>query len=118
MDLVICSEKVCNVGHKYRNECFFSSPRPYRLWGPPSLLSLGVISLRAKWPGSEADYSPPYSAEVKNALRYTSTPPVHLHCVVLILKKSPETTSPFTFNIMCGISKCNHYTSFYINGKY
>jgi hypothetical protein len=35
----------------------------------PEALSLGV-----KRPGREADHSPPYSAEVKNAWSYTSTP--------------------------------------------
>jgi hypothetical protein len=36
-----------------------------------------------KRPGSEADHSPPSSAEVKNVWSYASTPPVHLHGVVL-----------------------------------
>jgi hypothetical protein len=34
-----------------------------------------AFSLRVKWPGREADRSPPSSAEVKNAWSYTSTPP-------------------------------------------
>jgi hypothetical protein len=34
-------------------------------------------------PRREADYSPPSSAEVKNAGSYTSTLPVRLHGVVL-----------------------------------
>jgi hypothetical protein len=33
--------------------------------------------------GGEADHSPPFSAEVKDAWRCTSTPPVRLHGVVL-----------------------------------
>jgi hypothetical protein len=37
-----------------------------------------------KRPGREADHSLPSSAEVKNAWSYTSTPPIHLHSVVLI----------------------------------
>jgi hypothetical protein len=46
----------------------------------PEALSLGV-----KRPGSEADYSPPSSAEVRNARScYTSTPPIHLSFVWLI----------------------------------
>jgi hypothetical protein len=36
-----------------------------------------------KRPEREADHSPPSSAEVKNAWSYTSTPPIHLHGVVL-----------------------------------
>jgi hypothetical protein len=34
-------------------------------------------------PGREADRSPPFSAEIKNARIYTSTPAVRLHGVVL-----------------------------------
>jgi hypothetical protein len=34
----------------------------------------GDLSLREKWPGYEADHSPPSSAKVKNAWSYTSTP--------------------------------------------
>jgi hypothetical protein len=34
----------------------------------------GALSLGVKRPGREADHSPPYSAEVKNAWNYTSTP--------------------------------------------
>jgi hypothetical protein len=43
----------------------------------------GALSLGVKRPGREADHSIPYSAEVKNAWSYTSTPPVRLHGVVL-----------------------------------
>jgi hypothetical protein len=35
---------------------------------------LGALSLGVKRPGREADYSPPSSAEVKNAWSYTSAP--------------------------------------------
>jgi hypothetical protein len=37
----------------------------------------------AKRPGSEADHSPPTSAEVKKMWIYTSTPPIRLQDVVL-----------------------------------
>jgi hypothetical protein len=36
-----------------------------------------------KWLRSEADHSPPSSAEVKNTWSYTSHPPTCLHVVVL-----------------------------------
>jgi hypothetical protein len=58
----------------------FLSPPPCldRLWGPTSILYNGYqgggISLGVKQPGREADHSPPFSAEVKNAWSYTSTP--------------------------------------------
>jgi hypothetical protein len=42
---------------------------------PPIQRVPGALSLGVKRPGREADHSPPSSAEVKNALRYTSTPP-------------------------------------------
>jgi hypothetical protein len=41
---------------------------------PPMEWVLGALSLGLKRPGREADYSPPSSAEVKNAWSYTSTP--------------------------------------------
>jgi hypothetical protein len=43
---------------------------------------LGALSLGVKRPRREADHSPPSSAK-KNEWRYTSTPPIRLHCVVL-----------------------------------
>jgi hypothetical protein len=43
----------------------------------------GDFFLKVNLPGREADNSPPSSAEVKNAWRYISTPPVRLHGVVL-----------------------------------
>jgi len=36
-----------------------------------------------KRPGPKADHSPPSSAEVKNAWRYVSVPPILLNGVVL-----------------------------------
>jgi hypothetical protein len=58
-------------------EFFSSPPRSDRLWGPPSLLSKGhqwVFPWGVKRRKHEADHSPPSSAEVKNAWKYTSTP--------------------------------------------
>jgi hypothetical protein len=50
---------------------------------PPTQRVLGDLSLVVKRQGREADNSPPSSAEVKNALSYTSIPPVRLHSVIL-----------------------------------
>jgi hypothetical protein len=36
-----------------------------------------------KWPGREADHSPPSTAEVKNTWSCTFTPQIRLHVVVL-----------------------------------
>jgi hypothetical protein len=41
---------------------------------PPIQWVPGDLSLRVKWPEGKTDHSPPSSAEVKNAWRYTSTP--------------------------------------------
>jgi hypothetical protein len=63
-----------------------SPPRPDRLLRPtqPTIQwAPGALSLGVKRPGHEADHSPPSSAEVKNALSCTSTPPLHLSEVVL-----------------------------------
>jgi len=51
-------------------------PRLDRLLGPPTLLSEGYEGLcpGVKRQGREADHSPPFSAEVKNARSYTSAP--------------------------------------------
>jgi hypothetical protein len=50
---------------------------------PPIQRVPWVLSLEVKRPGHEADHSPPFSAEVKNACSYTSTPPIRLRGVVL-----------------------------------
>jgi hypothetical protein len=50
---------------------------------PPIQWVPGALSLGVKWPGHEADHSPPSSAEVKNAWSCTSTPPICLHGMVL-----------------------------------
>jgi hypothetical protein len=42
---------------------------------PPIQWVPGAFSPEVKWPGREADYSPPASAEVKKIWIYTSTPP-------------------------------------------
>jgi hypothetical protein len=51
---------------------------------PPIQWIPGALSLEVKWLGHEVDHSPPSSAEVKkNAWSYTSTPLIHLHCMVI-----------------------------------
>jgi len=50
-----------------------------------------------KRPEGAADYTPPSSAEVKNSWSYTSTPPVHLHGVVL--DWSTGTALPFSVRL-------------------
>jgi hypothetical protein len=43
---------------------------------PPIQWVPGALSLGVKQPGFKADHSPTSNTEVKNALRYTSTPPI------------------------------------------
>jgi hypothetical protein len=50
---------------------------------PPIQWVPWALSLGVKWPGCEADHSPPSSADVKNAWSYNSTPTIRLHGVVL-----------------------------------
>jgi hypothetical protein len=60
-----------------RQEMFLFSTASRRFWGPSSLLSngyRGAISPGLKWPGHEAEQSPPYSAQVKNG---AAIPPLH-----------------------------------------
>jgi hypothetical protein len=69
---------------------------------PPIQWVPGIFSLVIKRPGGEADRSPPSSAEVKNPLSYTPTPPLRLHGVVLSLKKKAQGQLyllPFTFYV-------------------
>jgi hypothetical protein len=78
-------------------EFLFYPPRPHRLWGPSSLLSNGYwgLSLEVKWLKHDPDYSPPSTAEVKNAWRYTSNQ-IRLHDMVLVKHRDN-----FTFTFMC-----------------
>jgi hypothetical protein len=50
---------------------------------PAYQLGTGCSYPGLRRPGRETDHSPPSSAEVKNALSCTFTPPIHLHRVVL-----------------------------------
>jgi hypothetical protein len=51
-------------------------------WSPIQWVP-GALSPRVKRLGCEAGHSPPSSTEVKKAWRYTSTPQIRLHGVVL-----------------------------------
>jgi hypothetical protein len=55
--------------------------RPALGFTPPPIP--GALSMGVKWLGHVADHSPSSSAKVKNAWSYTSTPPVHLHGMVV-----------------------------------
>jgi hypothetical protein len=73
-----------------------SLPCPDWLWGPPPIQwTPWAISLGVKRPGSEADHSPPPSAEVKNAWSYTSTPQYVLMAWCLVKQKDK-----FTFTLI------------------
>jgi len=50
---------------------------------PPIQWFPGALPLGVKRPAQEADHSPLFSAEVKAAWSYTSTPPIRLYGVVL-----------------------------------
>jgi hypothetical protein len=88
-----------------------STPPPERLRGPPSLLSngyQGTLSPEVKRPGHEADYSPPFGAEVKNAWSYTFAPPIHFDGVVL--SYSTGTTLPLPVTVPARLQKCHTVT--------
>jgi hypothetical protein len=71
---------------------FATASRPVRGPTEPNIQRVaGDLTTGVKWSGREADYSPPYSAEVKNSWNYTSTPSVSLHGVVL--NKAKHTSS-------------------------
>jgi hypothetical protein len=61
---------------------------------PPNQWETGILSPRVKRPGREADYSLPFTAEVKNAWSYMSTLPIRLRCVVT--DREDNFTSYFT----------------------
>jgi len=74
---VILQKKVTNCNFHINTVHFLG------LLHPPIHWVLGALSPGVKWPGREADHSPPCSAKVENSWSYTSTPPVRLHGVVL-----------------------------------
>jgi hypothetical protein len=65
---------------------------------PPLQWVPGALSLGVKRPGSEADHSPPSSAEIKNERSYTSTPPTRFTAWCLVRDNFTfNFTFPFTF---------------------
>jgi hypothetical protein len=63
---------------------FATASRPaLRPTKPPVQWVEGALSVGVKRPEREADDSPPPSAEVKECVNYTSTPPIRLHGFVL-----------------------------------
>jgi hypothetical protein len=69
---------------------------------PPIQWVPGPLSLGAKWPGCEADDSPPSSADVRNTWSYTSTPQYVFRAWCLVKHKDD-----FTFTFFNRI--CQHF---------
>jgi hypothetical protein len=82
---------------------FTTASRP-ALWSTQPRIQwvTGALSVGVKWPGREADHSLPSSAEVKNAWSYTSTPPVHLHGLVLSYSTGITLPLPDITSTLCG----------------
>jgi hypothetical protein len=79
---------------------FFSACRPDRIWGPHSLLMVTGGSFQGiKRQGSEADHSPPASAEVKEMWIYTSTPPYSFMSLCLVRHKDNFTFALYVFTL-------------------
>jgi len=49
---------------------------------------------RVKWPGREADHSPPSNADVKNIWHYTSTPNTSFMACCLVKQRHDLTFTP------------------------
>jgi len=60
-------------------DIFSLQPHPHWFWSPTE-----VFSPEVKWPGHEADHSPPTDAKVKKAWCYISTPSYVLTALCLI----------------------------------
>jgi hypothetical protein len=63
---------------------------------PPIQWVAGAVSLGVKRPGREAGHSPPYTAEVKNAWSYTSSPQYAFMAWCLVKRRDT-----FTFTYIC-----------------
>jgi hypothetical protein len=70
----------------------------------------GALSLEVKWPGRESDHSPPFSVEVKNAWRYTSTPQYAFMAWCSVKK---ENRNNFTFTLSLNILNCSYASLFF-----
>jgi hypothetical protein len=85
---------------------FFTPFRPVPGSTQPIQSVPGVLSPRVKWPGSEADYSPPTSAKVKNTWIYRSTPPYAFmatfpyHHYTRIMERMNATDSPHLHDLL------------------
>jgi hypothetical protein len=53
----------------------------YTDWAITALTAKLVAGV--EWPGRKTVHSPPFSAEIKNASSYTSTPPINVHEALL-----------------------------------
>jgi hypothetical protein len=83
--VIVCRDTAVGIATGYRlddrgvrvrvlvgSRIFYSPCRPDRLWGT---LRPGILSPEVKRSWSEADHSPPTSAEVKKIWTHISTPP-------------------------------------------
>jgi hypothetical protein len=70
---------------------------------PPIQWILGALSLGVKWPGHEADHSPPSSAEVKECVELYLHSPNMPSWHGAQLKKSTGTSLPFTFSLCISV---------------
>jgi hypothetical protein len=116
-----------------RGSLFSLPPRPCRLWGPPGLLSNGVLwafSPEAKWTGPKVDNLHPSIADFKNAWSYTSTPQCGHSLAPYLVKHRDIFTLPhmshfflFVWIIYCFswesfILACLHLSCFICKGLY
>jgi hypothetical protein len=63
------TESICKV-YALKIRVYISADQ---IWGPQNLLHIGYRGRKAA--GREPDSPPPFSAEIKDAWSYTSTPP-------------------------------------------
>jgi hypothetical protein len=88
---------------------FASSQRCETCTHPPIQWERGALSLGVKRPGREADHSPLFSADFKERVKLYPTPPVRLHCVVLIESTGTIFSLPYLKFFSCAELKCVKY---------